>query len=259
MWFPSCIFFSSRRRHTRFDCDWSSDVCSSDLVRRHQARARLAVGQHAVQHVLDFAALRRRERHPEVPALRLAGGQTRDPRGAGGPLGDRPVGSDRCHPDVEAVEQRFGIHSAVLRLPKKKAPDRPDRGRNGAKVVETANVVTAGYQEGCATFRGQDEARPQHVTRVTHVRTQRPTDVPYIGSRNLYPRGSMPRTLLAGLALIALAACGGGSHHGRARAPARAPTPLAPKATATKAGAPAKRKGAAKPDTAGQRNPLVNH
>src|SRR5256886_16864097 len=28
----SCFFFSSRRRHTRFDCDWSSDVCSSDLV-----------------------------------------------------------------------------------------------------------------------------------------------------------------------------------------------------------------------------------
>src|SRR2546430_13499014 len=27
------VFFSSRRRHTRFDCDWSSDVCSSDLPR----------------------------------------------------------------------------------------------------------------------------------------------------------------------------------------------------------------------------------
>src|SRR5205085_4990079 len=26
-------FFSSRRRHTRFDCDWSSDVCSSDLAK----------------------------------------------------------------------------------------------------------------------------------------------------------------------------------------------------------------------------------
>src|SRR5260370_17184657 len=25
------FFFSSRRRHTRFKCDWSSDVCSSDL------------------------------------------------------------------------------------------------------------------------------------------------------------------------------------------------------------------------------------
>src|SRR2546430_11225542 len=28
----SFFFFSSRRRHTRFDCDWSSDVCSSDLL-----------------------------------------------------------------------------------------------------------------------------------------------------------------------------------------------------------------------------------
>src|SRR5205085_2835290 len=27
------FFFSSRRRHTRFDCDWSSDVCSSDLTK----------------------------------------------------------------------------------------------------------------------------------------------------------------------------------------------------------------------------------
>src|SRR5438132_7603524 len=29
----SCFFFfSSRRRHTRSLCDWSSDVCSSDLA-----------------------------------------------------------------------------------------------------------------------------------------------------------------------------------------------------------------------------------
>src|SRR5256886_3769342 len=34
------LFFSSRRRHTRFDCDWSSDVCSSDLV-RHRLNANL--------------------------------------------------------------------------------------------------------------------------------------------------------------------------------------------------------------------------
>src|SRR2546430_4836395 len=37
--FPMIIFFfSSRRRHTRFDCDWSSDVCSSDLG--------VSVGEH---------------------------------------------------------------------------------------------------------------------------------------------------------------------------------------------------------------------
>src|SRR5690606_13809308 len=28
-----CFYFSSRRRHTRFSRDWSSDVCSSDLSR----------------------------------------------------------------------------------------------------------------------------------------------------------------------------------------------------------------------------------
>src|SRR5256886_5036505 len=39
IWYVSVLysfyfFFSSRRRHTRFDCDWSSDVCSSDLAQR---------------------------------------------------------------------------------------------------------------------------------------------------------------------------------------------------------------------------------
>src|SRR3989475_3800353 len=52
------FFFSSRRRHTRFDCDWSSDVCSSDLSGvatvqgvRHledQDRALLAEGPDAI-------------------------------------------------------------------------------------------------------------------------------------------------------------------------------------------------------------------
>src|SRR5690606_39468075 len=30
------FFFTSRRRHTRFSRDWSSDVCSSDLGIMHQ-------------------------------------------------------------------------------------------------------------------------------------------------------------------------------------------------------------------------------
>src|SRR5438876_6541357 len=32
MFFCFFFFFSSRRRHTRWTGDWSSDVCSSDLV-----------------------------------------------------------------------------------------------------------------------------------------------------------------------------------------------------------------------------------
>src|SRR5438309_952784 len=34
------FFFSSRRRHTRWNCDWSSDVCSSDLSRCRSAAVR---------------------------------------------------------------------------------------------------------------------------------------------------------------------------------------------------------------------------
>src|SRR5256886_6905039 len=46
------FFFSSRRRHTRFDCDWSSDVCSSDLQGIHYAatpmEAQLCSGEHVI-------------------------------------------------------------------------------------------------------------------------------------------------------------------------------------------------------------------
>src|SRR5690606_40490917 len=38
------FFFSSRRRHTRFSRDWSSDVCSSDLHTNIGAAFRAAAG-----------------------------------------------------------------------------------------------------------------------------------------------------------------------------------------------------------------------
>src|SRR5712691_12484559 len=57
--FMSCLeflyffFVSSRRRHTRFDCDWSSDVCASDLFAScaicHYGRDKSDRGVHLVQ------------------------------------------------------------------------------------------------------------------------------------------------------------------------------------------------------------------
>src|SRR2546426_6809808 len=38
------FFFSSRRRHTRLQGDWSSDVCSSDLERTEAILPRFAPG-----------------------------------------------------------------------------------------------------------------------------------------------------------------------------------------------------------------------
>src|SRR2546427_7662048 len=65
LWFV--FFFSSRRRHTRFDCDWSSDVCSSDLLFR-----RPETGRHdsdAVRHGNDVADARKAQHALCVEAL----------------------------------------------------------------------------------------------------------------------------------------------------------------------------------------------
>ena len=43
LWF--FFFFSSRRRHTRYWRDWSSDVCSSDLIFYNQTRDKLPVNE----------------------------------------------------------------------------------------------------------------------------------------------------------------------------------------------------------------------
>src|SRR5438477_6093900 len=54
------FFFSSRRRHTRLTCDWSSDVCSSDLDvhARHLVIVEIAL--------LDAAVLERDLRQERV-------------------------------------------------------------------------------------------------------------------------------------------------------------------------------------------------
>src|SRR5439155_13023934 len=51
------FFFSSRRRHTRWPRDWSSDVCSSDLIAggRPVTQAPIAVTDRAVYQVLEAA------------------------------------------------------------------------------------------------------------------------------------------------------------------------------------------------------------
>src|SRR2546430_5617571 len=62
------FFFSSRRRHTRFDCDWSSDVCSSDLL-RHRV---LLLQQNycallSLQHIRRASGYLDRARHASPP------------------------------------------------------------------------------------------------------------------------------------------------------------------------------------------------
>src|SRR2546426_7215890 len=47
------FFFSSRRRHTRLQGDWSSDVCSSDLVHLVEALVAQSAGQTILWDIPD--------------------------------------------------------------------------------------------------------------------------------------------------------------------------------------------------------------
>src|SRR5438034_11447654 len=72
------FFFSSRRRHTRSLCDWSSDVCSSDLVEHDDETMRHAdhiidLGPGAGIHggeVVTTGALRDIEKNPNSETAR---------------------------------------------------------------------------------------------------------------------------------------------------------------------------------------------
>src|SRR2546427_2491740 len=75
------FFFSSRRRHTRFDCDWSSDVCSSDLRARARGPSPLGAGARGGRG-LRLEARGRRDRGD-------AGGRERGGEGKRGDLGGR--------------------------------------------------------------------------------------------------------------------------------------------------------------------------
>src|SRR6266480_7383938 len=60
------FFFSSRRRHTRLTCDWSSDVCSSDLdtFQSRYINDGFSGGEKKRAEILQMAALK-----PEIAVL----------------------------------------------------------------------------------------------------------------------------------------------------------------------------------------------
>src|SRR6266481_8164171 len=106
------VFFSSRRRHTRWNCDWSSDVCSSDLDRGLEHAAQLAVGGLLLDvgggteggHVVPLGALVPERLEPALPARtgqRLVHGNAGEP------------GSER-RPPGELMQVREGTHVGLL-------------------------------------------------------------------------------------------------------------------------------------------------
>src|SRR5690606_41927373 len=61
-----CFFFSSRRRHTRFSRDWSSDVCSSDLAWA-SPQSRVISGREELEALVRATEERFRDQEPHCP------------------------------------------------------------------------------------------------------------------------------------------------------------------------------------------------
>src|SRR2546427_9569164 len=133
------FFFSSRRRHTRFDCDWSSDVCSSDLAHRGS-------GGRGV-------------RHPDLYDRRGDAGPGPGPDGAGARGAALPDDAGR---DRRAVADRDRLHERRPLLP---------RHRHGIAAPHLRGDQSAGEVE-----RGAGGVPPlrRSVPRAARARARRP-------------------------------------------------------------------------------------
>src|SRR2546430_7459782 len=108
------FFFSSRRRHTRFDCDWSSDVCSSDLQPRG-AMIGMAVARARGENQRRLYALEHRgevalEALARVWMARKQRGAVRNRRRAGGAggVGRRAmIGQEPDHAAVGVAQEQL--------------------------------------------------------------------------------------------------------------------------------------------------------
>src|SRR5260370_4106932 len=100
------FFFSSRRRHTRFKCDWSSDVCSSDLDQRRLAGQVIAV-RAAGNHLASEA--------PLIPWFESAGQVIQQPLVAG-TFGAQTIEETEHMKIGEYVVLRYGQTSEVQAL-----------------------------------------------------------------------------------------------------------------------------------------------
>src|SRR5688500_20254903 len=104
-----CVFFfSSRRRHTRLQGDWSSDVCSSDLPSnggRFRLVHRDTVALSFAENVASRNGCKGRE-----------GGKTSNPRSGLGALGGRcEIGRAACRERMELGGGRGQVHVRVRR------------------------------------------------------------------------------------------------------------------------------------------------
>src|SRR5207249_7468155 len=66
------FFFSSRRRHTRSKRDWSSDVCSSDLIRKLRTNIEFMNMDRHVRTIMVTSSVQREGKSTTIANLGVA-------------------------------------------------------------------------------------------------------------------------------------------------------------------------------------------
>src|SRR5690606_9722894 len=153
------FFFSSRRRHTRFSRDWSSDVCSSDLSR--SASFRYGPSEQEVSSVVLPAGRgirgnppsitrRETERRAEPPHVLHRTVQERN-------LGPRRLVARRCHlrpsapiqlrAPVTPARYRVAVGEESVSIDLREHADRGERAREPAVLLSGHLAPRRGFAE----------------------------------------------------------------------------------------------------------------
>src|SRR2546430_6554275 len=143
------FFFSSRRRHTRFDCDWSSDVCSSDLD-SGRVEEGVFVTEYSSLPLLASWVLRQDGRAiPQAPdELRREAAKALKLVRERHEKQPRRLAAESDGTEEEAVErpaapvhpERFAVLQALLAYLLDKCGEQPDAEIPAADLVERFNI-----------------------------------------------------------------------------------------------------------------------
>src|SRR5690606_13653960 len=114
------FFFTSRRRHTRFSRDWSSDVCSSDL------KAVMKKAEEEKRQVLDL-----QQRKAELIAMEQKTVDAENTR--------RVATGLKPYPNWESYQA--SLDALIETRAKIKPKERPALPEEEAFVIEAANVL----------------------------------------------------------------------------------------------------------------------
>src|SRR6267143_2378328 len=159
-YYEFCFFFSSRRRHTRWNCDWSSDVCSSDLL----------LTRPTVAEILEYRA------HVDAGMVRLL-------ESAAFPAAVVELGMnhEQQHQELMLTDVKYLLSQNPLRPVYRQAPRPPTTGATPAAAwLEGVVGIHAIGHEGAGFAFDNEYPRHDELIRPFRIANRLVTNAEYV-------------------------------------------------------------------------------